>query len=131
VTGRCLMAQLRRRPIPRWVAPGPIACFGANVLDRYCFSLTSEAARFSPLTRSASYGPCGAAKCASNRSPDYPKARHAFSDPIPRRKRGLRRSSGGKATTAAIGKDKVGIRLSPFGVLGDLSLYPEMEADYA
>jgi N-ethylmaleimide reductase len=36
-----------------------------------------------------------------------------------------------KATTAAIGKDKVGIRLSPFGVLGDLPLYPQMEADYA
>jgi len=35
-----------------------------------------------------------------------------------------------KATTAAIGEDKVGIRLSPFGVLGDLPLYPEMEADY-
>jgi N-ethylmaleimide reductase len=35
------------------------------------------------------------------------------------------------ATTAAIGEDKVGIRLSPFGVLGDLPLYPEMEADYA
>ena len=26
---------------------------------------------------------------------------------------------------------RVGIRLSPFGVLGDLPLYPEMEADYA
>jgi N-ethylmaleimide reductase len=36
-----------------------------------------------------------------------------------------------KSTTAAIGKDKVGIRLSPFGVLGDLPLYPGMEADYA
>jgi N-ethylmaleimide reductase len=35
------------------------------------------------------------------------------------------------ATTAAIGKDKVGIRLSPFGVFNDLPLYPEMEADYA
>jgi N-ethylmaleimide reductase len=35
-----------------------------------------------------------------------------------------------QARTAAIGKDKVGIRLSPFGVLGDLPLYPEMEADY-
>jgi hypothetical protein len=36
-----------------------------------------------------------------------------------------------KATTALIGKNKVGIRLSPFGVLGDLPVYPEMEADYA
>jgi N-ethylmaleimide reductase len=36
-----------------------------------------------------------------------------------------------EATTAAIGKDKVGIRLSPFGVFNDMPLYPEMEADYA
>jgi N-ethylmaleimide reductase len=35
-----------------------------------------------------------------------------------------------KATSAAIGKDKVGIRLSPFGVLNDMPLYPELEADY-
>jgi N-ethylmaleimide reductase len=35
------------------------------------------------------------------------------------------------ATTAAIGKDKVGIRLSPFGVFNDMPLYPEMESDYA
>jgi N-ethylmaleimide reductase len=35
-----------------------------------------------------------------------------------------------KATTAAIGKDKVGIRLSPFGVFNDMPLYPEMEAEY-
>ena len=34
------------------------------------------------------------------------------------------------ATIAAIGKDKVGIRLSPFGVFNDMPLYPEMEADY-
>jgi N-ethylmaleimide reductase len=32
--------------------------------------------------------------------------------------------------TKAIGADKVGIRLSPFGVNGDMPLYPEMEADY-
>ena len=31
---------------------------------------------------------------------------------------------------AAIGKDKVGIRLSPYGVFKDMPLYPEMEADY-
>jgi N-ethylmaleimide reductase len=36
-----------------------------------------------------------------------------------------------KATSATVGKDKVGIRLSPFGVLNDVPLYPEMEADYA
>jgi N-ethylmaleimide reductase len=32
---------------------------------------------------------------------------------------------------AAIGKDKVGIRLSPYGVFNDMPLYPEMESDYA
>jgi len=31
---------------------------------------------------------------------------------------------------AAIGKDRVGIRLSPFGVFNDMPLYPAMEADY-
>ncbi len=36
-----------------------------------------------------------------------------------------------EATAAAIGKDKVGIRLSPFGVFNDMPLYPEIEADYA
>ena len=35
------------------------------------------------------------------------------------------------AVIAAIGKDKVGIRLSPFGVFNDMPLYPEMEAEYA
>jgi N-ethylmaleimide reductase len=34
------------------------------------------------------------------------------------------------AAIAAIGKDKVGIRLSPFGVFNDMPLYPAMEADY-
>jgi N-ethylmaleimide reductase len=36
-----------------------------------------------------------------------------------------------KAVIAAIGKDKVGIRLSPYGVFNDMPAYPEMEADYA
>jgi N-ethylmaleimide reductase len=36
-----------------------------------------------------------------------------------------------EATIAAIGKDKVGIRLSPYGVFNDMPLYPEMESDYA
>ena len=31
----------------------------------------------------------------------------------------------------AIGKDKVGIRLSPFGVFNDMPIYDSMEADYA
>ncbi len=35
-----------------------------------------------------------------------------------------------EAVKNAIGTDKVGIRLSPFGVNGDMALYPEMEQDY-
>jgi N-ethylmaleimide reductase len=35
------------------------------------------------------------------------------------------------AAIRAIGKDKVGIRLSPFGVFNDMPLYDAMEADYA
>lgn len=34
------------------------------------------------------------------------------------------------AVIAAIGKDKVGIRLSPFGVFNDMPLYDAMQADY-
>jgi len=34
------------------------------------------------------------------------------------------------AVIAAIGKDKVGIRLSPYGVFNDMPLYNAMEADY-
>ena len=34
------------------------------------------------------------------------------------------------ASIAAIGKDKVGIRLSPYGVFNDMPLYDAMEADY-
>jgi len=36
-----------------------------------------------------------------------------------------------EAAIAAIGKDRVGIRLSPFGVFNDMPLYEAMEADYA
>lgn len=35
------------------------------------------------------------------------------------------------ATILAIGKDKVGIRLSPFGAFNDMPSYPEMESDYS
>jgi N-ethylmaleimide reductase len=35
------------------------------------------------------------------------------------------------AVINAIGKDKVGIRLSPFGVFNDMPLYDAMEADYS
>lgn len=36
-----------------------------------------------------------------------------------------------EAAIEAIGKDKVGIRLSPYGVFNDMPLYDAMEADYA
>jgi N-ethylmaleimide reductase len=35
------------------------------------------------------------------------------------------------AVIAAIGKEKVGIRLSPFGVFNDMPVYPELADDYA
>lgn len=35
-----------------------------------------------------------------------------------------------EAVTGAIGREKVGIRLSPFGVFNDMPLYDAMEADY-
>ncbi len=35
-----------------------------------------------------------------------------------------------EATTTAIGHQKVGVRLSPYGVFNDMSLYDEMELDY-
>ena len=34
------------------------------------------------------------------------------------------------ATIAAIGKERVGIRLSPFGVFNDMPVHPEMSSDY-
>lgn len=34
------------------------------------------------------------------------------------------------AVIQAIGKDKVGIRISPFGIFNNMPLYPEMESDY-
>lgn len=36
-----------------------------------------------------------------------------------------------EAAIAAIGADKVGIRLSPYGTFNDMPAYPEMESDYA
>jgi len=35
-----------------------------------------------------------------------------------------------EAVIGAIGKDKLGIRLSPFGVFNDMPVYPAMESDY-
>jgi N-ethylmaleimide reductase len=34
------------------------------------------------------------------------------------------------AAIEAIGKERVGIRLSPYGIFNDMPLYPEMDADY-
>jgi N-ethylmaleimide reductase len=34
------------------------------------------------------------------------------------------------AVIAAVGREKIGMRLSPFGVFNDMPPYPEMEADY-
>lgn len=34
------------------------------------------------------------------------------------------------AAIKAIGRDKVGIRISPFGIFNNMPLYPQMEADY-
>jgi N-ethylmaleimide reductase len=34
------------------------------------------------------------------------------------------------ATIKAIGREKVGIRISPFGVFNDMPMYPEIESDY-
>jgi N-ethylmaleimide reductase len=36
-----------------------------------------------------------------------------------------------EATIAAVGRERVGIRLSPFGVFNDMPLYDAMESDYA
>jgi N-ethylmaleimide reductase len=35
-----------------------------------------------------------------------------------------------EAVAGAVGPERVGIRLSPFGVFNDMPLYPELEADY-
>lgn len=52
-----------------------------------------------------------------------------YGGPIENRARFVREVAG--AAVRAIGKDKVGIRLSPFGVFNDMPLYDAMEADYA
>jgi len=36
-----------------------------------------------------------------------------------------------EAASQAIGKERVGIRLSPYGIFNDMPLYPAMETDYA
>lgn len=59
---------------------------------------------------------------ASNRRTD------AYGGPIENRARFVLEVA--KATAAAIGASRVGIRLSPYGVFNDMPLYPEMDADY-
>jgi 2,4-dienoyl-CoA reductase-like NADH-dependent reductase (Old Yellow Enzyme family) len=66
--------------------------------------------------------------CSSNSSADLQHAHDAYGGSVENRARFLIDVI--KATSAAIGKDKVGIRLSPFGVLNDMPLYPELEAGY-
>ncbi len=52
-----------------------------------------------------------------------------YGGPIENRARFVLEVAG--AAISAIGKDKVGIRLSPFGVFNDMPLYDAMEADYS
>jgi N-ethylmaleimide reductase len=52
----------------------------------------------------------------------------AYGGPIENRSRFVLEAV--ETTTTAIGKDKVGIRLSPFGVFNDMPIYDAMEADY-
>ena len=52
-----------------------------------------------------------------------------YGGPIENRARFVREVA--EAVMSAIGKDKVGIRLSPFGVFNDMPLYDAMEADYS
>jgi N-ethylmaleimide reductase len=61
--------------------------------------------------------------------PNSNQRKDAYGGPIENRARLVLEVA--RAVSAAIGNDKVGIRLSPFGVFNDMPLYPEMEADYA
>jgi N-ethylmaleimide reductase len=60
--------------------------------------------------------------------PNSNRRSDAYGGPIENRARFVLEVA--KAVSAAIGKDKVGIRLSPFGAFNDMPPYPEMEADY-
>jgi N-ethylmaleimide reductase len=51
-----------------------------------------------------------------------------YGGPIEKRSRFVLETT--EAVIRAIGKEKVGIRLSPFGVFNDMPDYPEQEADY-
>ncbi|MCX7348587.1 MAG: alkene reductase [Alphaproteobacteria bacterium] len=52
-----------------------------------------------------------------------------YGGPVENRARFVIEAAG--AAIAAIGAEKVGIRLSPYGTFNDMPDYPEMEADYA
>ena len=52
----------------------------------------------------------------------------AYGGPIENRARFVLETA--EAVAAAIGKDRVGIRLSPYGAFNDMPLYDDMEADY-
>jgi len=60
--------------------------------------------------------------------PNTNRRTDGYGGPIGKRARFVLEAA--EATIAAIGKDKVGIRLSPYGVFNDMPLYDRMEADY-
>jgi N-ethylmaleimide reductase len=60
--------------------------------------------------------------------PNSNRRTDAYGGPIEKRARFALESV--KAAADAIGKDRIGIRLSPYGVFNDMPHYPEMEADY-
>jgi N-ethylmaleimide reductase len=60
--------------------------------------------------------------------PNTNRRNDAYGGPIGNRARFVLEVA--EAVTGAIGREKVGIRLSPFGVFNDMPLYDEMEADY-
>jgi N-ethylmaleimide reductase len=60
--------------------------------------------------------------------PNSNRRTDAYGGPIENRARFVLEVA--EATIDAIGKDRVGIRLSPFGVFNDMPLYDEMMADY-
>jgi N-ethylmaleimide reductase len=61
--------------------------------------------------------------------PNSNRRADAYGGPIENRARFVLEVA--KAVVAAIGKDKVGIRLSLYGAFNDMPAYPEMDADYA
>lgn len=60
--------------------------------------------------------------------PNTNRRTDAYGGPIENRARFVLEVA--EAAAGAVGKDRVGIRLSPFGVFNDMPLYDAMEADY-